>query len=98
MLVRVEPDHLVAPVLRGLRLGEQSARVVAAGLGGPRTPRGGAAEVLREPDRHRLDPAREVRTRRRRDEEKGDLLRGVDGKRDLAREHHRPEIQAVLGR
>src|SRR4029077_11106362 len=67
MLMRVKPHDLVASLLDRLRLSQQAARIIAASLGRPGTTRCGPAEIFREPDRHGLDSAREIRAGRRRD-------------------------------
>jgi hypothetical protein len=94
-LDRVEPDHLVAALLRRLALGEQAAGVVtgALGLAGPADR--GADVLVRQPHRHRLHLTREERRDREGDEQEEVLVGGTHADLRLGCDHERPQVEAL---
>ena len=76
MLDGVEPDHLVAALRGGVCLGDERGRVVARALGLAGAAGRRAGVLGRQPDRHRLDAAREVRAGGRGDEQVGVAFAG----------------------
>src|SRR5256712_8486952 len=75
MVTGVEPHDLVAALCGRLRLGQEASGVVAARFRLTGATRCGPAEVLGQPDAHRLYAAGETRAGRRRDEQEGDVTR-----------------------
>src|ERR1019366_10753913 len=62
LLDRVEENDLVAPVRAGLLLRDEAGRVVARALRRSGAARCRAGVLLRQPDRHRMQATREIRT------------------------------------
>ena len=95
-LLGVEEHHLVTAVAGGLLLGDQRARVVAAGLRRAHAAPAGARVVLGEPQGDRLDATLEVGAGRRRDHHERDVLCWADAEERLGGDHERPEVEALL--
>ena len=79
----------------GLELGGQARGVVARRLGEPGAARRGAAVLLRDPHRHRLDAAAEVRAAGRVEQVEREARRGPHLQHGLRREHQRAQVERL---
>ena len=97
-LLVVEEDDLVAALCRGLLLGDEGRRVVAAGLGRAHAAAAGAGVVGGEPQRDRHRAALEVGARRAGDHHERDVLGRPDAEERLGGDHERTQVEALLAR
>ena len=91
----IEPDHLVAAFLFGLRLRHQAGGVVAGTLGFAGAARRGAHVVFADPHGDRLDALRKVGAGGRAEQHEQVFARRTHAEERIGGDHQRAQVQAL---